>query len=35
VSLGDYFKATFELKDLLFVGLALATGWGVPQKMAT
>ncbi len=35
VSLGDYFSATFELKDMLFVGLALATGWGVPQKMAT
>ena len=35
LSLGDYFKATFEPIDTLFVLLAVATGWGVPQKMAT
>jgi hypothetical protein len=34
ISFGDYLKASFKPMQILFVLLAVATGWGVPQKMA-
>lgn len=34
IGFGDYLKGTFGGMDILFVGLAVVTGWGVPQKMA-
>jgi len=34
ISFGDYLKGTFGIMDGVFICLAVATGWGVPQKMA-
>lgn len=34
ISFGDYLKGTFGFMDGVFICLAVATGWGVPQKMA-
>ncbi|HLF92901.1 MAG TPA: hypothetical protein VJB14_05540 [Planctomycetota bacterium] len=34
LSFGDYLQASVGLKGGFFVLLAVATGWGVPQKMA-
>jgi hypothetical protein len=33
ISFMDYLKASFEGIDILFIVLAVATGWGVPKKM--
>lgn len=35
ISFGDYLKNTFGAMDVLFIVLAVATGWGVPRKMAS
>lgn len=35
ISFGDYLKHTFGPIDGLFILLAVATGWGVPQKMGS
>lgn len=33
ISFADYLKSSFEGIDILFIVLAVVTGWGVPKKM--